>query len=74
MSISKAIYLLIEEKKISKYRVAKEGGITQTALGEIISGKNSNPTVETLSKISKGLGIPVHELIKKAEELRKEED
>lgn len=73
MAIGKAILLIANERNITKYRIAKLSGITQTTLSEITNGKNTNPTVETLNKIAKGIGIPVSELIKKAEEIEKEE-
>ena len=74
MTIGKAITILAREKQISKYRISKISGIAQTTLSEITNGKNANPTIETLDKIAKGIGIPVSELIKKAEELEKEEE
>lgn len=69
MSIGQAVNIFIEKYNITKYKVAKEGGISQTALGEIVSGKNNNPTIETISKIAIGLGISAAELVRKAEEI-----
>lgn len=69
MSLGQAINKLAEEKNITKYRIAKNSGIPQTTLSEIASGKNLNPTIDTIEKIAKGIGVPVSELIKKAEEL-----
>lgn len=71
MSLGQAINALAEEKKITKYRIAKNSGVAQTSLCEIVSGKNSNPTIETIEKIANGIGVTVSELIKKAEELGK---
>lgn len=69
MGIGEAINLLAEEKKITKYRIAKNAGIPQTTLCEIASSKNTNPTIDTLGKIAKGIGISLSELLRKAEEL-----
>ncbi|CUO59265.1 helix-turn-helix domain-containing protein [Clostridium paraputrificum] len=73
MAIGKAILLMAKERNITKYRISKRSGVTQTTLGEITNGKNTNPTVETLEKIAIGIGIPLSELLRKAEELEKEE-
>ncbi|MDB1933930.1 helix-turn-helix domain-containing protein [Clostridium tertium] len=72
MTIGQAIIELAKERNITKYRIAKNSGIAQTTLSEITNGKNTNPTVETLARIAKGIGINVSELIKKAEELEME--
>lgn len=71
MSLGQAINILAEEKQITKYRISKNSGIPQTTLSEIASGKNSNPTIDTIEKIAIGIGVSVSELMKKAEELGK---
>ncbi|WP_394896268.1 helix-turn-helix domain-containing protein [Clostridium paraputrificum] len=73
MAIGKAILLIAKEKNITKYRISKLSGVTQTTLGEITNGKNKNPTVETLEKIANGIGIPLSELLRRAEKISKEE-
>lgn len=50
MAIGKAILLMAKERNITKYRISKRSGVTQTTLGEITNGKNTNPTVETTRK------------------------
>ena len=69
MSLGQAINKLAKEKNITKYRICKNSGIPQTTLSEIASGKNLNPTIDTIEKIAKGIGVPVSELMRKAEEL-----
>ncbi|WP_315074204.1 helix-turn-helix transcriptional regulator [uncultured Clostridium sp.] len=69
MSLGRAINALAKERNITKYRISKNSGVAQTSLCEIVSGKNSNPTIETIEKIANGIGISVSELMKKAEEL-----
>ena len=71
VALSRAIVKIAERKKLSFYRVSKNGKIAQTTLSEIINDNNQNPTIDTLSKIAKGLGVTVSELIKEAE--KKEE-
>ena len=72
MALSKAIKEIAKKKKISFYRISKNGGIAQTTLSEIVNGNNLNPTIETISKIANGLGVSVSELISKAETKIKE--
>ena len=72
MALSKAIKEIAKKKKISFYRISKNGGIAQTTLSEIVNGNNLNPTIETISKIANGLGVSVSELISKAETKTKE--
>ena len=67
VALSRAIVKIAERKKLSFYRVSKNGKIAQTTLSEIINDNNQNPTIDTLSKIAKGLGVTVSELIKEAE-------
>lgn len=69
MSLGQAINLLAKEKNITKYRISKNSGIAQTTLGEIANGKNTNPTIDTIEKIAKGIGVTVSELMRKAEEM-----
>lgn len=74
MALSKAIKEIAKKKKISFYRISKNGGIAQTTLSDIVNGNNLNPTIDTIQKIAKGLGVTVTELIDKAEIKRKEND
>ena len=67
MALNKAIKEIAKKKKISFYRISKNGGIAQTTLSEIVNGNNLNPTIETSQKIAKGLDVTVTELINKAE-------
>lgn len=71
MALGEAINALAKEKQITKYRISINSGIPHATLSEIASGKNSNPTIETIEKIANGIGVSVVELMKKAEELDK---
>ena len=49
---------------ISQDRLSKIADITYNTIIKIESGSNKNPTIETLAKISKALGVGVDDLIK----------
>lgn len=56
---------LLQEKGFSRYRLSKESGVPWAALSDICSGKANMEqcSEETLSKLSKTLGITVEELL-----------
>jgi len=49
---------------ISQDRLSKMADVTYNAVIKIESGANKNPTIDTLSKIAKALGVGVDDLIK----------
>jgi len=49
---------------ISQGKLSKLSDVTDNTIIKIESGVNTNPTVETLSKIAKALGVDVDDLIK----------
>ena len=49
---------------VSQDRLSKLADITYNTIIKIESGTNKNPTIETLSKIAKALGVGVDDLIK----------
>ena len=59
------IYELMENKKITKYRLAKESGIAYTTINDICSGKAQleKCSAETIYRISKVLGVSMESLI-----------
>ncbi|MFT5871145.1 MAG: transcriptional regulator with XRE-family HTH domain [Clostridium sp.] len=57
------IEIYLKRRGWTKYRLAKESGIGQSTLSEILSGKKKNPSIETLQKISTALGVPMSTLI-----------
>ncbi len=63
----RSVYLndLLTEKKISKYRLAKESGIPQTTIADICSRKAriEKCSADTIYKISKALGVSMESLI-----------
>ncbi len=56
---------LLEEKKMSKYRLAKESGVPQTTIVDICSGKThiEKCSAATLYKIAKVLDVSMESLI-----------
>ena len=64
MEIGKIIQYTLTKNGIKPYKMAKEIGISQGNLYDILNGKNSNPTIKVLKKITDYLEITVDELIK----------
>lgn len=63
-SVSKKIRKLRQRKGISQDRLSKEADIALNTVVKIETGESPNPTVETLEKIAKALGVPTAELFK----------
>lgn len=49
---------------ISQDRLSKLADVTYNTIIKIESGANANPTIDTLTKIAKALGVSVDELLK----------
>jgi DNA-binding XRE family transcriptional regulator len=49
---------------VSQDKLSKLADVTYNTIIKIESGANKNPTIETLVKISKALGVSVDDLIK----------
>ncbi len=56
---------LLESKKITQYRLAKDSGIAHTTINDICSGKAQleKCSAETIYRISKALGVSMESLI-----------
>lgn len=59
MEIAGRIVSLMNEKKLSRYKLAKLTGIPYTTLIKILDGTTKNPQIETLSAIADFLGVSV---------------
>ena len=57
-------------KKFSMYQLAKLSGLDKSAIGKLEAGLRA-PSVETADKIAKALGVPLWQMIREAENLRK---
>ena len=63
-TIAKNIRLFRKEKGFSQDRLSKEAEVAYNTIVKIESGENSNPTVDTLERIAKSLGISIEKLFK----------
>lgn len=61
--IGKNIKKYREKMGISQDRLSKLADITYVTIIKIESGANKNPTIETISKIAKALGVKVDDLL-----------
>lgn len=64
MEIGKRIQYTLAKNEIKPYKMAKDLGISQSNLYDILNGKNSNPTIKVVKKIADYLEVTVDELIK----------
>lgn len=63
-SIAQNIKRLRKNQKISQERLARLANVANNTIIKIEAGKNQNPTLDTLKKIAKVLGVSIDELIK----------
>lgn len=54
---------LREQKGLSQERLARLADVSNNTVINIESGKQKNPTVDTISKIAKALGVSIEELL-----------
>ncbi len=62
-TVSENIRKLRQKKGISQDRLSKDADIALNTVVKIETGESPNPTVDTLEKISKALGVSTAELI-----------
>jgi len=62
--IGKNIKRIRQEKGISQDRLSKRADLALNTIVNIESGKNPNPTIETLKKIADALEVSIEELLK----------
>jgi len=63
-TIGKNLKKFRELKGISQDRLSKLADISLNTIAKLELGENPNPTIDTLNKISKALGVKVDDLIK----------
>ncbi len=63
-NIQKTLRKLRESKGLSQEKLARLADVANNTIIKIEAGKNQNPTLDTLKKISKALDVSVDELIK----------
>jgi len=61
---STKIKQLREKKGLSQEKLARLANVSNNTMVNIESGKQTNPTIETVSKIAKALGVEIEELLK----------
>ena len=62
-NITKTLRKLREAKGLSQEKLARLADVANNTIIKIESGKNQNPTLDTLKKISKALEVSVDDLI-----------
>lgn len=62
-SLASRLKLIREGKGLTKYRLAKLSGISDTYIYRLELGEIKNPRRDTLQKLAKGLGITLAELV-----------
>lgn len=55
---------LREKKGLSQEKLARLADVSNNTIVNIESGKQTNPTIETVSKIAKALDTKIEELLK----------
>ncbi|RCX10451.1 helix-turn-helix protein [Anaerobacterium chartisolvens] len=53
-----------QQKKLSQVDLAESTGLSAAYIHELEKGKKTNPTIDTLIKISQALGVPITALFK----------
>ncbi len=62
--ISKNIKKYRNKLGVSQDRLSKLADVTYNTIIKIESGSNTNPTIDTLSKIAKALNVSIDQLMK----------
>ena len=62
--VSENIRRIRQEKGISQDRLSKDADLALNTVVKIENDENTNPTMDTLEKIAKALGVHVTELFK----------
>lgn len=62
---STKIRQLRENKGLSQEKLARLADVSNNTIVNIESGKQTNPTIETVSKIAKALDVTIEELLSK---------
>lgn len=64
INFSKTVKKLREKKGYSQEKLARLADVSNNTIVNIEAGKQNNPTIETVKKISRALDVSVEELIK----------
>jgi len=70
IALGRAVNELRKEKGLTQEELAERGNLHESYIS-VIEGGQRNPTWATLRGISHGLGVPLAELIRRADELER---
>ena len=59
MDLVDKIKMLMEQKKITQYKLAKESGVPQTTLSKILNRETKNPRIDSIEAIANYLDKPI---------------
>lgn len=62
---NKKLIQLANERNLSRYRISKETGISETYINNIFNGKQIDPSVSIAYKLAKYFGVAIEELLEK---------
>jgi transcriptional regulator with XRE-family HTH domain len=62
-NVKQAMHISMAVMGYNNQELGEKTGISASALSALRSGVNSNPTLETLERICKGLGIPLSQFV-----------
>lgn len=62
-NLAKKVKQLREKLGLSQEKLARLADVSNNTIINIEAGKQDNPTIDTLKKVAKGLGVSVEELI-----------
>jgi len=62
LNISKNLRKMREAKGLSQEKLARMADVANNTIIKIEAGKNQNPTLDTLKKIAKALGVSIDDL------------
>lgn len=62
-AVAKRISALLQEKKITQYRLEQESGIQHGSMQCIMNGRNKTVTLSTVMMLAKGFGISLVEFL-----------
>lgn len=61
--LSTVIRRLREQEDMTQGQLAKKAGVTQGYIAQLEGGLRKNPSLPTLKKLARALGVPVGELL-----------
>ncbi|WP_025704829.1 helix-turn-helix domain-containing protein [Paenibacillus graminis] len=66
--IAERIEAVMKERKVSRYKLAKDTGIPYTTVTQILNGRTKSPQITALQKIADYFDMPLDQLTKETDE------